>query len=176
LDSLRNFAETPPKSDKLYLYLEQLQRWKEMSLQERDVFKKVRRALAPGLTAPIPGDLKEPPRGQMKVAPPAPGSEAQKDNAGEKRLNLNDLPAQVQDTIKASGGSLDLKRIRKVDFNGQLIYRVVLSRAASPLFCSSQQTALSFRIRASVFLVQLVRVLLTLTPQTVVTLLLRFRF
>lgn len=128
LDSLRNFAETPPKSDKLYLYLEQLQRWKEMSLQEKDVIKKVKRALLPGLAAPLPGELNEPPRGQMKAAPSPPGAEPQKASSGEKRLSFGDVPEPVQKTIKAHGGSPDLKGIKKVNLNGRRAYSLVLKQ------------------------------------------------
>jgi hypothetical protein len=73
LESFKNFAETPPKSDQLYLRLKAVQRWKEMSSKERDVWKKL--MVVPGLGAPIPSIVSQPPRGEMKSAAPAlPGA------------------------------------------------------------------------------------------------------
>ncbi|MCI0534009.1 MAG: coiled-coil domain-containing protein 180 [Verrucomicrobiales bacterium] len=128
LDSLGNFLETPPKSGKLYLYLEQLQRWNEMSVQEKDMLKKVRRVLAPGLTPPLPGVSAEPPRGQMKAAPAPPGAEPQKRSSRDKKLSFAEVPGPVQNTIKARGGTPEVKGITRVSTNGQLAYSVILKQ------------------------------------------------
>ncbi len=71
LDSLKNFFETPPKSDQLYYQLEKIQRWKAMSTKEKSVLKKIHGVLPPGLEPPIPGVTSQPPpRGENKPAPP----------------------------------------------------------------------------------------------------------
>jgi hypothetical protein len=70
IESFKNFAETPPKSDQLYLRLKTMQRWKEMSTRERDVWKRL--MVLPGLAPPIPGVVAKPPPGETKPDAPAP--------------------------------------------------------------------------------------------------------
>ena len=137
LESFQNFIETPPKSDQLYLKLNVIQRWNDLSVKERDVLKRVRGVLAPGLQPPIPGSVSEPPRGERKsIAPSLPGVDSQKATTTAKNVNyvsFREVPEAVQEAIMAQGGSADTNAIKRTSKNGEPAYKVNFNRDGKPL-------------------------------------------
>jgi putative membrane protein len=57
----------------------------------------------------------------------ASASSTYKSDNKNTKLNYNDLPAKVQDTVKAHGGSADVKTVRKHTSNGKTVYTVKLT-------------------------------------------------